>query len=395
VIEVLIIGAGPAGSAAAIHLARAGREVLLVDRARFPRPKPCGEYFNPECWRLLRELGLFPALEAAGARRVTALSLGVPGSRSLTVPFAPLLPAGATAFSLDRETLDHTLVNTARAAGATVWEETLVREPLVERGRVIGAVMRQDGIDREVRAGITLAADGLRSRFARMLGLARGDGGRRKFGVTARYATCAADGERVEMHASGPGCCGLVTRGLVANLGMVVDGNRIREVGGDPAGFFARALESFPALAGYLSGEPPAVQTVGPLTWLTHRQAVAGCLLLGDAAGFYDPFTGQGVTFALLTAALAADVAERALAEGDVSEARLAEYARRRRALLEPKIAVQKIIQAVLERPRLREHVLARLQARAPTAQTLVGIVADILPAYRALSPAFLAGLLA
>ncbi|MBM3460369.1 MAG: FAD-dependent oxidoreductase, partial [Armatimonadetes bacterium] len=77
--EVLIIGAGPAGSAAALHLARRGRDVLLVDRCRFPRPKPCGEYYNPEAVRLLGELGVLPAMQAAGAARITSLAVGAGG----------------------------------------------------------------------------------------------------------------------------------------------------------------------------------------------------------------------------------------------------------------------------------------------------------------------------
>jgi flavin-dependent dehydrogenase len=129
---------------------------------------------------------------------------------------------------------------------------------------------------------------------------------------------------------------------------------------------------------------------VGPLTWITRRQAAAGCLLLGDAAGFYDPFTGQGVTFALLTAELAARTVDEALADGDVSAARLREYERLRGRLLGPKVGVQKAIQGVLERPRLRERVLDRLRRRPETARELLGIVADVLPARKAFAPGFL-----
>jgi menaquinone-9 beta-reductase len=388
--DVLIVGAGPAGSAAAIHLARAGRGVLLVDRCRFPRLKPCGEYYNPECSRLLRELGVMPRLLAAGARPVPALVLGIPGGRGLQVPFEGIAPPGDPALSLGRETLDTVLVEAAREAGASVWEETLVREPLVEGERVIGAVVDRNGQEMEVRARIVLAADGLRSRFARRLGLGQGDGGRRKIGITARYQAAPGTEERVEMHAGGPGCCGLVVRGEEANLGMVADGRQAREIGGDPARFFRQSLAGFPDLGACVHGEPLSVRTVGPLTWMTRRQAREGCMLLGDAAGFYDPFTGQGVTFALLTAELAAETALDALAAGVVSDARLAEYGRRRRALLDPRVQVQKAIQAVVDRPRLLDHVLRRLDRQPDLARTLIGVIADVLPARRVLSLLFL-----
>ncbi len=393
-VDVLILGAGPAGSSAAVRLARAGWRVLAVDRCRFPRPKPCGEYYNPECCRLLRELGILPAVMAAGARVLPELVLRTPGGR-LTYPLERVAPPGDHALSLGRETLDGLLVRAAREAGAEVREGVTVREPLLEGGRVVGALVREDGRDQEVRARVTLAADGLRSRFARRLGLAAGDGGRRKLGLAARYRAVPGAAERVEMHGGGPGCCGISLRGAEANLGMVTDASRARELGGDPGRFFREALHAYPELVAAVEGDPISVRAVGPLTWRTRRQSTAGCLLLGDAAGFYDPFTGQGVTFALLTAELAAEVAGAALARGDLSGRRLAEYSRQRAALLGPRVTVQRVIQAVLERPRLLDRVLHRLNDRPEVARTLVGVVADVLPAARAFDPRFLAGLLA
>src|SRR5688572_25161844 len=130
-IEVLVAGAGPAGSAAALALARAGHEVLLVDRCRFPRLKPCGEYFNPECARLLGELDVLPALLASGGRTIPALSLGRRGEPGLIAPFAEVAPGAEPAFSIGREVLDTALARRAQAEGVTLWEEALVREPLV------------------------------------------------------------------------------------------------------------------------------------------------------------------------------------------------------------------------------------------------------------------------
>jgi menaquinone-9 beta-reductase len=394
VVEVLVIGAGPAGSAAAIHLARAGREVLLLDRCRFPRIKPCGEYYNPEAVRLLRELGVLPALLTAGARSLPELRIGAAGCPSLTLPFKRISPAADDALSVGREVLDALLVEEAVRSGAAFQEEALVREPLTERGEVCGALVRMGGVDREIRARITLAADGLRSRFARRLGLAGSEPRRRKLGITARYRTRPGAGDRIEMLAGDPGCCGLSLRGEEANLGMVADASRAREIGGDPGRFFGQALRGFDSLEKDLEGDPLEVRTVGPLTWTTRRQSTSGCLLLGDAAGFYDPFTGQGVTFALLTAKLAAEVAAAALEGGDVSAARLAEYETRRRRMIEPRVWVQQAIQSVIERPRLLSHVMDRLQRREETARHLLGVVADTTAVSRVLNPLFLARLL-
>lgn len=376
--EVLVIGAGPAGSAAAIQLARLGHEVLLLDRARFPRIKPCGEYYNPECVRLLRELGVLPDLLDAGARVLPGLSLGAAPCAPLSIPFSRVAPGCEPALSLGREVLDTILAGAAVSAGAAFREETLVREPLVENGRVCGAVVEAGGVRQEVRARLVLAADGLRSRFARRLGVAGPESRRRKLGLTARCTARPGAVDRIEMVAGHPGCCGLSLRGSEANLGMVADFAQAREVGGDPARFFHRALAGFPTLLADLDGGPREVRAVGPLTWRTRRQAVGGCLLLGDAAGFYDPFTGEGVTFALQTAQAAAEAAHAALWKNDLSTAGLREYESRRSRLLGPRVRLQQIIQAVIERPRLLRHILERLEGREDVARGLLSVIAGV-----------------
>jgi flavin-dependent dehydrogenase len=252
-----------------------------------------------------------------------------------------------------------------------------------------GALIEVDGKLRDVRAHLTLAADGLRSRFARRLGLGGSESRRRKFGLAARYRTVAGGKGPLGMFAGGPGCCGIAVREEEANLGMVADARWVRAIGGDPAAFFHAHLADFPELAERVEGTPISVRTVGPLTWTTRRQSTAGCLLLGDAAGYYDPFTGEGVTFALQSAALAAEVAAAAFAEGDFSERRLSEYDRRRSAVIAPRIRLQKMIQTVVSRPWLFDAALRRLERRPELARTLIAAVADVSPVRGVAAPAF------
>src|SRR5215207_871112 len=143
-LDVLVVGAGPGGSAVAALLARAGFRVTAADRAAFPRDKACSEYMSPETVRLLDRLGVVPALEAAGAAPLHGTQVtAAHGSRlhgrfalAGTPPFRP------TGLSISRRILDHVLVGAAREAGASVLERTAVEDLLYDRGAVAGAVVR-------------------------------------------------------------------------------------------------------------------------------------------------------------------------------------------------------------------------------------------------------------
>ncbi|MGH7703842.1 MAG: NAD(P)/FAD-dependent oxidoreductase, partial [Gemmatimonadales bacterium] len=146
-VDVLVIGAGPAGSATARHLARDGFRVLTVDRAEFPRDKACSEYMGPETVRLLDRLGVVADLEAAGAQPLHGTTVvGARGAR-LTGLFAlaSFPPFRATGLSVARRVLDHHLVQAARAAGAEVAEGVSAEQLIYDEGAVAGAVLRDPG----------------------------------------------------------------------------------------------------------------------------------------------------------------------------------------------------------------------------------------------------------
>jgi flavin-dependent dehydrogenase len=237
---------------------------------------------------------------------------------------------------------------------------------------------------RTIRARLVIAADGARSALARRLGLARRVGRHRKFGLVARFGDVAhAVPDAVEMHVHPPGYCGFALEANgEANLGMVVDAGECSQIGGDPTGYFEAMLPRFAGIAAQLRGARrlARVATVAPISAVTVRQSAAGVLLIGDAAGFYDPFTGQGITFALQTARLAASVADAALTEGDLSARRLAAYDWARTALLGPKLQVHRAIQAFIARPAWFGAALRRLDARPALACQLIGVTADLCP---------------
>src|SRR5258705_10424994 len=168
--DVVIAGAGPAGAVAATVLARAGARVALIDRARFPRHKLCGDTLNPGVLAILRRLALASMAEACGLPVAGMILTGDDG-----VTGEARYPDGLVARAVKRSDFDWALVRDAVEAGADFIDDTMVIEPIVEnsaqRPSVAGLWGRSKGFKRAIRAAVTIGADGRRSRLAFGLGL--------------------------------------------------------------------------------------------------------------------------------------------------------------------------------------------------------------------------------
>ncbi|MGE5092435.1 MAG: NAD(P)/FAD-dependent oxidoreductase [Bacillota bacterium] len=393
--DVLIVGAGPGGSAAAILLARAGLAVTVVDRAAFPRDKPCSEYMSPEALRVLDRLGVLADLEAAGAPLEGTIVTASRGAR-LDGAFAraghqPFRPAG---LSIARRVLDARLVEAARAAGATVLERRTVEDLIYDDGAVGGAVVREaDGTRRVIRARLTIGADGLRSVVARRLGGQR-YGRPRRIAFVGHFTGVPGVGRSAEMHVGTDGYVGLNAIGDgLTNVALVVPASRARTAAGRPEEFFFDAVGGFPGVGDRVARDSIArrVLVTGPFAASASRVIADGALLLGDAADFFDPFTGEGICSALRGAELAADTVPAALAEpGVVRAARLAPYRTARRRAFAGKWAVERLIGYGMWFPRLFDRAVGRLERRG-LADTLIGVTGDFVPARAVLNPWFLA----
>ena len=312
--DVIVAGGGPAGAVAATVLARGGARVLVVDRAAFPRDKLCGDTINPGTVALLRRLRLLERFERAA---LPIEGMVVSGERGVRLQCA--YDGGMRGLAIQRRDLDAALAEGAVAAGARFEERVLVRGPLVDRSgsdvRVRGVVIAgRDGRDLRVPSPIVIAADGRRSRLAVPLGLARHPRGPRRWAVGAYFQDVEGMTAFGEMHVRrgrylgvAPLPSGLANVCVVTpdRTGLADPGTLLREaVSADAATRerFARArLVTRPMLIG-----PLAVDAVGA--------GLQGLLLAGDAAGFIDPMTGDGLRFAVRGGELAAEVALAALA---------------------------------------------------------------------------------
>lgn len=395
--DVLVAGAGPAGSATAALLARAGYSVAAVDRAAFPRDKACSEYMGPEAVRILSRLGVVGALEASGATALEGTEVTAARGSRLRGVFAlaghhPFRPTG---LSVSRRILDAALVRAAVEAGATLLERTAVEELIYDRGAVAGAVVRTaDGTRGTIRARLTVGADGLRSVVARRIGRYR-HGRPRRIGFVAHLDGVSEMGSSAELFVGRQGYVGLnPIGGGRTNVALVIPAVRASAARGRVESFFMETLGEFAEVYRRVEAASVArhVMVTGPFAASSGRVIADGAALVGDAADFFDPFTGEGIYSALRGAEMLADTAAAALGADDiVSEASLRKYRSDRRRAFAGKWAVERLIGYGMWWPRLFDRAVGRLGRRGTMAHTLIGVTGDFVPAGEVLNPLFLA----
>ena len=327
-VDALVVGAGPGGSTAAWHLARRGLSVLLVDRSTFPREKVCGDGLTPRAVAVMERMGVDPG--GPGFFPVEGCRVVGTGGRSVEFvwPGARSFPAlGLVRRRLD---FDHLLARRASDAGADVREGVEALRPLVRDGRVAGAVLREaDGEEQVVRSRFVVASDGAAGRFAARAGVERDPRGpvavaaRRYFrsprpqdAMFEAYLTLR-DGDR---WLPGYGWVFPMGDGEL-NVGAYVV--RGAADGDGPRVSARRAFDAFVATLpdGWGLVEERATGPLGsaaiPMAVTRRRVAVPGLLLVGDAAGLANPFTGEGIGYAMESAEVAAELIGRAAARSD------------------------------------------------------------------------------
>ena len=336
--DAVVIGAGPAGSAAAAFLAEAGHDVVLVEKDAFPRDKVCGDGLTARAVKAMQSLGLDEEAEGRlpGWDRQEGLRM-YGGGVVLDMPWPELEDFPSHSVSATRALFDHTLAKHAVKRGAQLWEDTDVTGPVFltqDGSRVAGVTYQrgeeQGGATGVIRAPILVVADGGSSRFAVQLGLHRDD--RRPMGVAVRtyYRSPRStmgmmegflDLRRQDGQADGegellPGYGWIfpLDDGLVnVGWGLISTSDHFRTTN------YRKVLERW--VAGL-----PAEWEMNPDTMIGKPRSAGlpmghnrrphvhrGALLIGDAGGMVNPFNGEGISYAIEAAQFAAEAADEAL----------------------------------------------------------------------------------
>jgi flavin-dependent dehydrogenase len=318
--DVAIVGAGPAGSSAAIELARRGRSVVLLEKERFPRDKVCGEFLSPEAMDDLARWGVAARIAAEPVERIDRGTFFLAPRRA--VDFS--LPLPGTGVS--RRLLDTLLAREAESAGAQV---RFGRDVERIEGSLAGGFSITAAADPPLAARCVLAAWGRWSPLDRALGREFARRTRGRFFGWSRHDEGDSShlAGKIHLHFFRGGYCGLsrIEGGVVNFAGVVAEKELRRRLGSAPDGgggwerFLAALVEGEPRLRADLAPLRPAREVLGtPAVFFErHSPAFLGILGIGDAAGIRDPFTGDGQATAIRGGIVAAETVD-AFLRGDV-----------------------------------------------------------------------------
>ncbi|HEX8131105.1 MAG TPA: NAD(P)/FAD-dependent oxidoreductase [Pyrinomonadaceae bacterium] len=336
--DVIVVGGGPAGTSASVHLAMRGARVALVEREKFPRAKLCGEFISPECLTHFARLGVAEEMQAAGGARVGETVFFARSGRRVGVQSAWFDTetegdaAAACALGLSRAEMDQRLLLRARAVGVEVWEETQVTGLFTdEGGRVGGVRVEREGTESELRACVTIDATGRARALARRVEAAvKGsgtNGAKARAAASSKRMPLVAFKAHLENAVGGEGVCEIyfyrggygglsqVEKNL-SNLCFIVAARDVRARASDAERVMREIVMSNTRAAETLRGARVRSEWLAVALESFGRRELVPCeglLTVGDAASFIDPFTGSGMLMALESGELAGACVTRAL----------------------------------------------------------------------------------
>ena len=392
--DVIVIGGGPAGCSAAIGLSRLGYNVVLFYQAKFPRDKVCGEFISPAADPILDRLGILSRIETLNPKRLKGVSISsFEGEEfSIDYPFQPGLAERPTSLSVSRYELDSLFVEEAKRAGVEVREQYKATEFLFEDDCVIG-IRGWDGnkTSFSIHAPLVIDAGGRNALSLKKFQLKEEPVGGVKIAMAAHWEGAQIADDYCYMHVSDPGYTGISNVGSDrANVVLVVDRDSMN--GENPDKFYLDTVmknsQRYKILRNAKCLE--SVRTVESLAFSVKSLPCGGLLMVGDAMGFIDPFTGEGIYLSLRSSEIAVEVAVKALENFNFSRDALNIYEVRRKKEFDKKFLLSRVLQKLICSQFFCNQVVRALKGDRGLAETLVGVIGDLEPAETVVSSRFL-----
>jgi geranylgeranyl reductase family protein len=388
--DVLVIGAGPSGSACAYWLAKAGHDVVLLERKAFPREKTCGDGLTPRSVRQLEDMGL--GVELENCHRYFGLRPHGFG-RDLELAWPEVRGLPRHGYVVTRKDLDGLVAANAAKAGATLWQHTEAKEPLLEGGVLRGAHIAAKGDEGRtgtVRARYVVVADGANSRFGWALGDQRDRSCPLGMALRGYWSSPRHDEPWIDSWLDVRDPSGNVVPGygwifpvgdgrINVGVGLLTTSARWKGVNTTQLldAFCRFAPESWGIspggpLAPPTGGRLPMGLSVGPRSGPTH-------LVVGDAGGTINPFNGEGIAYGYETGRLAAEIIDEALGGGPASGAALQVYEARLQAEYGLYFRVARAFVRVISRPRVMRACAATGMHSRSLMEWLLRIMSNML----------------
>ena len=371
--DIAIIGAGPAGSAAAIALAQRGYQVVLIDKQPFPREKLCGDFVNPINLPILRRLGVESEIHAQPHGKVSGFRITSASGAAAEAQFPTAAQGGAAGLGLRRALLDHTLVRRAASVGVAV--RLNCRADELSRS-ANGWQFKAGG--ESWQANMLIGADGRNSRVAEQLGLnSRADMRGRSVGFQTRLKCSGAAQGQIAIHLFPGGYAGLIGLGDgELNLCLAIDHRTLP--GADISEFLLeKCLPKNPFLKDLLqrSTEISSFRSAYPVYFSRRRCYADRALLVGDAARVSEPVTGEGIYFAMHSGLLASEVITEALAVKDSSARFLRRYEQRCDRVFRRRMGLNALVRFAVYRQALLSPLISLFARKRRVLDSLVGSV--------------------
>lgn len=311
--DVIIAGAGPAGSSAAIHLARKDLRVLLVEQKKFPRPKLCGEFISPECRRHFETLGVADAMTDSDPASITETVFYSSRGQHVTIPSRWF--GGPAALGLSRAVMDNNLLRRAQECGVTVIEGATITEPLTDKDAVHGVKLKLNGEEHQHTAPLTIDATGRARILTRKFHTAEPKSKPKLIAFKAHLRNTRVAPGACEIYFYPDGYGGLSSvEGDISNLCFIISAEQVKRHHSNPDLVMRATVMKNRRAAYTLEHAQPESEWLSASWERFGRQQPSpakGLLAIGDSAAFIDPFTGSGMLMALESGELAANVINR------------------------------------------------------------------------------------